>query len=180
MTRVCECGCGRPTALALKTNTAKGHVAGRPLRFILGHSGGNGSKIGDKTLDSYGYVLVYQPGHPNANARGWIAEHVLVAATALGKPLPRGAVVHHINEIRAENCNTNLVICENAGYHGLLHKRMDARGILAAGAKPCPKCSITKPLTDFYEDRRWLTGTSSWCKACCQAATAAQRRARAC
>lgn len=33
----CECGCGRPTNVAPKTDRSKGSVKGRPLRFVLGH-----------------------------------------------------------------------------------------------------------------------------------------------
>lgn len=39
--------------------------------------------------------------------------HILVAEKALGRTLPKGAEVHHVNEDRADNRNTNLVICEN-------------------------------------------------------------------
>ena len=52
--------------------------------------------------------------------------HVLVAEKALGKPLPRGAQVHHIDENRGNDANDNLVICQNYAYHKLLHTRMDA------------------------------------------------------
>ena len=57
-------------------------------------------------------------------------EHILVAEHALGKPLPKGARVHHVNEDRADNRPENLVICPNAAYHHLLHVRMAA---VAAG-----------------------------------------------
>ncbi len=33
----CECGCGQPTKLASKTNTAAGHVKGEPHRYVVGH-----------------------------------------------------------------------------------------------------------------------------------------------
>jgi len=34
---LCECGCGQPTKIAIRSNAAKGHVKGRPLRFVYGH-----------------------------------------------------------------------------------------------------------------------------------------------
>lgn len=53
-------------------------------------------------------------------------EHILVAEKALGRRLPKGAQVHHINEIRTDNRPENLVICPGYAYHALLHLRQDA------------------------------------------------------
>jgi len=34
---LCQCGCGRETPLATRTNASRGHVKGKPLRFLSGH-----------------------------------------------------------------------------------------------------------------------------------------------
>lgn len=34
----CKCGCGEPTKIALKSNTARGWVRGQPRRYITGHN----------------------------------------------------------------------------------------------------------------------------------------------
>lgn len=57
---------------------------------------------------------------------GTQAEHRVIAEKALGKPLPKNAVVHHIDEHKSNNANNNLVICQSQGYHKLLHLRMQA------------------------------------------------------
>lgn len=76
-----------------------------------------------RTKDTNGYVVVTLP----SGVRQY--EHILVAEKALGKPLPRGAIVHHIDENKSHNANTNLVICPDQSYHMLIHKRMRDLGI---------------------------------------------------
>jgi len=50
----------------------------------------------------------------------------LVAEKALGKELPKDAMVHHFDENPGHDSGNNLVICQNAAYHKLLHLRTDA------------------------------------------------------
>jgi hypothetical protein len=52
--------------------------------------------------------------------------HVHIAEKALGKSLPKGAHVHHVDYNKKNNANSNLVICPNNAYHALLHQRQDA------------------------------------------------------
>ena len=35
--RLCECGCGQPTKIALQTEARRGWVKGQPRRFLPGH-----------------------------------------------------------------------------------------------------------------------------------------------
>lgn len=75
--------------------------------------------------------------------------HRARAEAALGHPLPVGAEVHHADGTRADNAP--LVICQDSGYHHLLHQRMRIR---AAGGNPntdriCCRCKAVLPLTSF-------------------------------
>jgi hypothetical protein len=79
-------------------------------------------KGGTGTIRPDGYRLVKASGHSRAN-KEYVLEHWLVAEKALGKALPPKAVVHHVNNSGSDNNATNLVICENQGYHALLHLR---------------------------------------------------------
>lgn len=67
--------------------------------------------------------------------------HIKVAETALGKPLPPGTEVHHINGDVTDNRGENLVLCPNHEYHSLLHQRQ--RALEACGNanwRPCRIC----------------------------------------
>jgi hypothetical protein len=50
-------------------------------------------------------------------------EHILVAEQALGRALKRGECVHHINAVKHDNRNCNLLICTTS-YHRMLERRM--------------------------------------------------------
>lgn len=67
-------------------------------------------------------------------------EHIHVAEKAMGRPLPLGAEVHHVDEDRANNANSNLVICPDSSYHKLLHMRARARD--ACGNPNWRKCEL--------------------------------------
>ena len=74
-------------------------------------------EYGTGTINNDGYII-----HTVDGKR--IGEHVLVAERALGKPLPKGAIVHHVNGKPWDNFTPfNLVVCPNQDYHLLLHRR---------------------------------------------------------
>lgn len=100
-----------------------------------------------------------------ANSEGRLV-HQALAEKALGKPLPKGAEVHHIDENKLNNDPSNLVICPSKAYHLLLHAR---QRVLNAGGNPntdkiCYDCKQLKLLDAFNLDRK--SGRQGACRAC--------------
>lgn len=88
-------------------------------------------------LSYHGYVIVCEGKRDKKHPF-----HRDVAEAALGKSLPKGACVHHVNEIKNDNTNSNLVICQDNAYHRLLHRRTNAYN--ATGNADAQKCNLCK------------------------------------
>lgn len=69
-------------------------------------------------------------------------EHLVLAEKALGKKIPKGIEVHHVDCNGMNNAAANLVICQDHSYHMLLHKRQ--RAMDACGNPNFLKCEICK------------------------------------
>ena len=117
-----------------------GHFLSTRKRIYKGGKRHGNWKGGRSVLKS-GHVLIEAPGHPHADSRGRVLEHVFVAAKALKKDLPERAVVHHHDGDPGNNDPTNLVVCEDQRYHMLLHKRQTAyRATGNPNAERCAYC----------------------------------------
>ena len=107
--RTCECGCGQTPSLATQTNTALGHVKGRPVRFRLGHSAG---RFAGHIEEDRGYETpcwIWQGGrgadgygltrHGTASNRKAQGAHRFYYQREYG-PLPDSLDLHHRCEVR--------------------------------------------------------------------------------
>jgi hypothetical protein len=56
-----------------------------------------------KLKNTQGYMMIRNPKHPNANGMGYVLEHRMVMANALGRPLLSHENVHHKNGDRTDN-----------------------------------------------------------------------------
>ena len=161
---LCECGCGQEAPIAKRTRASRGEVKGTQLRFVKGHHAPviMRQKAAQRPPESHikDYPRVTEPS-------GRVVKvHRLRAEQALGKPLPPGAEVHHVDGTK--NPQSPLVICPNTAYHLMLHRR---QRVLRAGGNPnmdkiCSTCKRVKPQTEFRVSRHTSTGLHQACFAC--------------
>jgi hypothetical protein len=167
--KLCECGCGEPAPIARFTNKNEGLVKGQPLRFVHGHQGRRHPLFACCACQRCNC-----PCHkarqrsnrfdPRRHVRVGAAQtrpHRAIAQQALGKPLPLGVDVHH-------HSDTQLVICQDRGYHMLLEARTR---VVRAGGDPdleaiCGHCHQVKPLIIFSRNRASRIGRQTICKPC--------------
>lgn len=77
-------------------------------------------------------------------------EYILKIQNALGKPIPKGAEVHHIDGNPFNNLNSNLVLCQSHSYHILLHDRAKTLNECGdANKQRCFICGEYKNIEDF-------------------------------
>ena len=101
--------------------------------------------------------------------------HRVLAERALGKPLPKGAVIHHADNDPSNNDTTNLVICPDESYHNLLHLRLAA--YQACGNPNFVKCYVCKKydaVSSLHEVRKAGRRVTTFYHSACRKAYRAQ------
>lgn len=141
---------GSPRALASETSVGRTTPsrstthASLPQRF-QGSRTLKGATVGLRKGDQHprwkgGSFVEKTTGYRRVSGfeQGYRYEHILVAERALGRALPRGAEVHHVNGNKTDNSSGNLVICQDRAYHKLIELRQ--RAIAACGNPNYRKC----------------------------------------
>lgn len=81
-----------------------------------------------------------------SNPRRTAYEHRVIVERAIGRPLKSTEQVHHVDEDRTNNAQSNLVACQDNSYHKLIERRTAA--FSACGNANWRKCKYCHE----YED----------------------------
>lgn len=80
----------------------------------------------DRKIDkNIGYVRLYAPVHREANNRGFVYEHRLIAEQMIGRDLTNYEIVHHKNGCRWDNRPINLEVMDKFAHLKLNGQRHD-------------------------------------------------------
>lgn len=90
--------------------------------------------------------------------------HIIVAENALGKPLPKGVQVHHVDGNPSNNDARNLIICPTDAYHKMIHQR--TRAFDACGHADWRKCHFCEQYDDPSKLYLHPNGTTAFHRDC--------------
>lgn len=94
--------------------------------------------------------------------------HRVTVEEALGRPLPLGAEIHHVDGDKHNNAPGNLVLCPSHLYHMLLHRRQRAQdlGYNLETHGYCYACKTAKAKEAFHKNKASPEGITNICKIC--------------
>src|ERR1700719_4302397 len=111
------------------------------------------------TKNALGYLVFRKNGK-------LLYHHIVVAEAALGRPVPDGAEVHHVDGDTSNSESTNLVICPSHAYHFLIELRTKAYE--ACGDPNKRKCTYCKqwddPVNLYFRPSRPSQGEHISCR----------------
>ena len=73
-----------------------------------------------KYIDQQGYIVIYDPGNPNATTNGWVREHRAIISKLLNRKLKRNETIHHRDGNKTNNRPDNLELV-SVSQHTRLH-----------------------------------------------------------
>ena len=74
---------------------------------------------GGRYIAKNGYVYIYAPWHHRANSSKYVAEHILVAESKIGRLLEKNEEVHHIDCNKLNNNPDNLLVLTRSEHRKL-------------------------------------------------------------
>lgn len=118
---LCKCDCGKETEVVTYHLTAGLTIScGCAYKdFADKHRGPlHQNWKGGRTISSDGYILLYNPEHPNASKSGYVLEHVFMMSQKLGRALSKNETVHHKNGIHSDNRDDNFELWSSSHPSG--------------------------------------------------------------
>lgn len=125
MEGLCECGCGRPTQVAKKTDRKKGYEAGKPRRFVRGHQGALAQthRVSDEGYRTPCHLWLGGVSGPYGWARATSSRRATFAHIAAlldaGHAIPDGHAVHHLCGVKMCVNVDHLVVASHADHRRL-------------------------------------------------------------
>lgn len=85
---------------------------------------GNPAFNGGRHQLANGYIVILAPSDPDADVRGYVLEHRIVARGLIGRQLTKREVVHHVDGDKTNNAPQNLRIFSSQAEHARHHAEM--------------------------------------------------------
>ena len=105
------------------------------------------SKFGNVGLNQAGYQIITSAKEGNLKKR----VHRLIWEDWYGKPVPKGYVIHHINEDKADNRIQNLQCVSNANHIRFHHKGKKCKPFTDEHKKKLGEAKKGKPLSEEHK-----------------------------
>lgn len=103
--KLCECGCGEPAPIATMTSKRRGHVAGEPVRFRMGHAAKTKPPLVDRLIERIDFTRgecwvwtgsMLNTGYGRIMFKRRVDTAHRVVYEALVGPIPDGLHIDHL------------------------------------------------------------------------------------
>lgn len=94
----------------------------KPLQRFCAKGKEHPSWKGGITKDEHGYIMIKTENHHRADKRGYVKRSVIIAENMLKRQLNNNEIVHHINRIKSDDREENLIVVTKSD-HAKLHRK---------------------------------------------------------